>query len=403
LEQRLGSVLKPQLAAFQQEEPGYLGIIADDRQENGRGVRIVEAVPGSPGEQGGLRTRDLITSVDGRPVRSMADLGQVLVGSLVGRKLDFLIERDGQALRVPVTLGRRPAEDERRFPTFGKIPDANAGAPATGSRVYLGVRTQNIADTDRLRLRLPTVLGALVVSVRENSPAASAGLQADDVIVAVDNEVVNGPEDLQQAVLAHQAGDEVRVSLFRSGRFARLPLRLGDLAAAPVPNTQLPGSEELPLPARPLPATNPAPIPPQPQGLQPQPVVPPQPVIPPQPNANNPPVIAPAPGATPPLVAAPLAGVLTERERLERLEILLMDLDRRMRVLEEHLLRGANGGQPAVPSAQGQPGPGQPGPQLNPPLPNGANPNNGPAPNSGGPNEAPPPDPFTPRADSVPT
>ncbi len=60
------------------DNTGYLGVVADDRLDSGKGVRIVQVIPGSPAEQAGLKTDDLVTSVAGKPVRSMDDLARIL-------------------------------------------------------------------------------------------------------------------------------------------------------------------------------------------------------------------------------------------------------------------------------------------------------------------------------------
>ncbi len=106
-----------------QFEPGYLGAIADDRFDPGRGVRIVEAVADGPADEAGLREDDLIIGVNGRPVRKMDDLSRVIERSPAGAELTVEIERGGEKLRVAVTLGQRPPADGRRVPEFGRIPD----------------------------------------------------------------------------------------------------------------------------------------------------------------------------------------------------------------------------------------------------------------------------------------
>jgi membrane-associated protease RseP (regulator of RpoE activity) len=114
-------------------EPGYLGTISDDRDENGRGVRVLKVIENGPAAAAGLREKDLITGIDGRAVRSMADMSRHLEATTPGARLVFDVERDARVIRFPVTLGTRPAAGQgRAFQDFGKIPDPNnpAVAPA---------------------------------------------------------------------------------------------------------------------------------------------------------------------------------------------------------------------------------------------------------------------------------
>lgn len=66
-------------------EPGYLGAVTDDRQDRGRGVRIVEIIADGPADLAGLADGDLIVAVDGRPVRRMADLAGTIQAAEIGR------------------------------------------------------------------------------------------------------------------------------------------------------------------------------------------------------------------------------------------------------------------------------------------------------------------------------
>src|SRR2546421_10209314 len=58
------------------QEPGYLGVIADDRQDVGRGVRLREVIAGGPADKSGLKVGDLVTQVNGAAIKSMDDFGQ---------------------------------------------------------------------------------------------------------------------------------------------------------------------------------------------------------------------------------------------------------------------------------------------------------------------------------------
>lgn len=62
-----------------------------------------------------------------------------------------------------------------------------------------------------------TRAGALVKTVSSGSPAADAGIKADDVIVAIDGKAVAGAESLTGYVRAHASGDQVTLTLVRDG------------------------------------------------------------------------------------------------------------------------------------------------------------------------------------------
>ncbi|MGZ4734681.1 MAG: PDZ domain-containing protein [Acidimicrobiia bacterium] len=84
-------------------------------------------------------------------------------------------------------------------------------SPRRGARSgFLGVAT--IRSTDPA--------GARVEQVIPDSPAASAGLQADDVITKVDSFSVSSPQQLANRISAHASGDKVTITYVRNGTTA---------------------------------------------------------------------------------------------------------------------------------------------------------------------------------------
>jgi len=69
-------------------------------------VEVVEVVAGAPAQRAGVRPEDLIVAVDGSPVRSIADLQQLMVGELIGRRVTLAVLRSGRRLELSLT----PAE-----------------------------------------------------------------------------------------------------------------------------------------------------------------------------------------------------------------------------------------------------------------------------------------------------
>jgi S1-C subfamily serine protease len=72
----------------------------------------------------------------------------------------------------------------------------------------------------------PTGQGALVASLEDGGPAATAGILVGDILVEVDGEKVSGPDSLR-SVLADRANKAVKVSLIRGGQRQELDVTLG--------------------------------------------------------------------------------------------------------------------------------------------------------------------------------
>ncbi len=70
--------------------------------------------------------------------------------------------------------------------------------------------------------------GVLVSEVHDGSPAEDLGLEAGDIILAVDGVDVQGPEDFVQEIRAREPGDEVTLEVVRDGRAMQLAVELGE-------------------------------------------------------------------------------------------------------------------------------------------------------------------------------
>lgn len=233
LRDQIGGFRKPAAAqASQPSEPGYLGLTADDRQDQGQGVRILELVPGGPAAKAGLKVGDLITSIGGQAIRVMADVDQAMQGQVEGTRLIVVVKRGETDRQQEVTLGRRPPAkpagadaEELPHPT----EQVNDG-PAAAQGPLLGVRTLNVNEQTRRQNKLPDANGAVVVSVTEGSPAERDGIPTGAVILAFDGKPVNTPQDLAAAVRAAGAR-EVEVKYVYQGQAARMRVSLAPTAA----------------------------------------------------------------------------------------------------------------------------------------------------------------------------
>lgn len=75
------------------------------RVKDGSGGALVDTVrPGLPADAAGVRPGDLVTEINGRPVRSAADLEQALAALTAGQTVAFDLRRDGRRTRLRMSL-----------------------------------------------------------------------------------------------------------------------------------------------------------------------------------------------------------------------------------------------------------------------------------------------------------
>ena len=98
------------------------------------------------------------------------------------------------------------------------------------TRGYLGVTTQPVTDAMASALRLPDgTRGALVAGVEQDSPAARAGLQAGDVLRAVNGTAVANPHELARAVAGVAPGGKLALDITRDGESRTLTAEAASL------------------------------------------------------------------------------------------------------------------------------------------------------------------------------
>jgi membrane-associated protease RseP (regulator of RpoE activity) len=122
LERRLES------GAAAPREPGFLGVTADDRGLEGRGLRVEAVRPGSPAEAAGLRVGDVLVELERRPLQSLDDLGAILQFRAAGESVNLTFERGGKRHVVTARLAARPPA-AAGLPSAEGPPGVEAPAP----------------------------------------------------------------------------------------------------------------------------------------------------------------------------------------------------------------------------------------------------------------------------------
>lgn len=91
---------------------------------------------------------------------------------------------------------------------------------------FIGASVQDIGPADAAELELPTAAGALVLNVAANGPAAAAGIEEGDLILALDGERIGAERGFAAVLLAHRPGDTVEATVRRGEEELRLRVTL---------------------------------------------------------------------------------------------------------------------------------------------------------------------------------
>lgn len=100
---------------------------------------------------------------------------------------------------------------------------------------YLGVVGQTV-DADIAELYdLPVDAGAVIAELDPQGPAGAAGLEAGDIVIAIDGEDVASMADLAGRIQQRSPGEDVEVTVIREGEELSVTVPLGERPTQPVP------------------------------------------------------------------------------------------------------------------------------------------------------------------------
>jgi serine protease Do len=174
------------------------------------GALVSEVEPGGPGDQAGLKSGDVITSVNGHLIDHSWDLPTVISQLSPGTQARLGVWHDRKATEV--TVKTVLLEDS---PT----QVAKATSEETGGKLGLRLRALEPREQQELHTK-----GHLVVE-DVSGPALAAGLEAGDVVLGVNGTGVSTLADLKREVA--RAGHSVALLIQREDRQIYIPLDLG--------------------------------------------------------------------------------------------------------------------------------------------------------------------------------
>jgi len=169
---------------------------------------VGRTVPSESGER--LFTDFLQTDASINPGNSGGPLVNIL-GEVIGINTAIVSGANGIGFAIPADRARRVVADLLRY---GELRP-----------VWSGARLVTVDEELARRYRLPVQHGALVRKVYPGSPAASAGLRENDVVVGAAGHPVASREDVITAIYTVPADSPIALEVRRGGRSLQLVLR----------------------------------------------------------------------------------------------------------------------------------------------------------------------------------
>jgi serine protease Do/serine protease DegQ len=186
----LAKSVMTQLIATGKVDRGRIGIVGQNLTpelakalglKDTHGALVARVMPGSPADKAGLKAEDVVIQANGKVIKDMPELRNLIGLLKVGDKVELSVLRGGATKNFTVVIGK----NEEKV-TAGK----GAGSGKELSSKLKGATFGPVQDSD--------VKGVQVLDVEQESPAAQAGLLPGDIILSVNKHPVTGMEDFQK-------------------------------------------------------------------------------------------------------------------------------------------------------------------------------------------------------------
>jgi serine protease Do len=195
-----------------QVQPVTSGIADSLGMKKAEGAMVDSPQEGSPAAKAGIKSGDVVTGLNGTPVKDSRDLSRRVAELSPGSSVKLDILRDGQSKSLTVTLG--------------ELSDTNAGNRETRPDNGLPHLGLSLAPADEVAGSGGK--GVVVTDVDPEGSAAEHGLQSGDVILDVGGKAVGNPSDVRKTLSEAKSQGKhdvlLRVKTADNTKFVALPI-----------------------------------------------------------------------------------------------------------------------------------------------------------------------------------
>ena len=181
---------------------GWLGIQIQNLNEeivealsldNKDGAMIVSILPESPASKSDLKELDVIIKIDNKEIKNDKDLIRMVTSKHPGDLTNFIVIRENEKLRISVTLGHRPSEENMTDISTDEAHD------------ILGLKVKNTDD----------VSGVIIYKVEKESTAFNQQIRVNDIITKIGRTNIESKEDYDAVIKNYEVGDIIMLAIKR--------------------------------------------------------------------------------------------------------------------------------------------------------------------------------------------
>ena len=182
------------------------------------GALVADPQANGPAAKAGITAGDVITAVNGAPVKDAKDLARQIGGLAPGSTVKLTVWRKGEEKSISLSLGELPKEREARAAMPEKSDPSGTEVPRLGLTLAPAEKVAGSGSE-----------GVVVTEVDPNGVASDQGFQTGDVILEVAGKKVANPADVRSALgEAQKDGKKTILMRVKSGDATKfVAVRLG--------------------------------------------------------------------------------------------------------------------------------------------------------------------------------
>ena len=192
---------------------GWLGVGIQDltpelaeyyKVKNQKGVLVTHVFEGDPADKGGIKAKDIIITIDGKPVPTARELSSTIAGIAVGKKTAISLIRDGKKKTVYIKIAKRQ-------------DDESLAKKETGGSDELGLMASELTPEIARQLGYDeNEKGVIIANVKPGSKAELAGIRQGDLIKEINRRPVSTLNDYQIKMQKIKKGETIHLLIKRS-------------------------------------------------------------------------------------------------------------------------------------------------------------------------------------------
>jgi len=208
-------------------ERGYIGVSIKDVDmkeakglglDKAKGILIQNVIKGGAGEDAGLKTGDVIFTVDGKEVNAANELQTIIGSKRPGETAELKVFRDGNTIEVQVKL--KPKNDD--VVSNVESQEKKKDDTELNSKKFENIGLIVTDLTDNIKKQNDVEYGVVVKDVAHFSEAFNRGLRPGFVIIEADKQKITGISDLENIIAKKNKGDIIVLKVVTQMKDIRL-------------------------------------------------------------------------------------------------------------------------------------------------------------------------------------